>query len=518
MSRVSRIHSLFVLAGLDIFDKKDTPSWLKEHPEIKKRNEIKKVFPAFGLKNFKDKVKYQTKDTSERERVVLKMLDDLRGQIYDIYREFIILDDRSDSPENLDVVRDLQFFRHASNALFTAETVEEAGKVKIVFEEPVSLNGRQIFRKGEGIFSAFNKINTILDKFSMKYPKLIANNPKTSLPSIDSIPSVKQFHKINVPNKEYYVVFSAGGDEGAWDICTMSMRGIRSCQSWEAPYEDLSPYNRSLVGSVLSKYVGIIYLTSGNETGHDYEKYGTRMIKRCLVRFVINTKKDNEKLIVLDQMYDSYDPVVAQMFIDALQKRTPLKVLNYSAKELTEDLPMATDLKVPGERTLQKLSPDEQPYKDLPFYAIQPPGLGDQWWKSVTETTRHLKFAAQDIYEGTLNKFDYDMVERLTDMLTGRTQKATNIVKAVTYGLDTYLRELIEKTDRMRVQADLRIKYIRTKMEQFFVLISRATLKEMCDILAIDMPAEAEHTPGKIRDSMDDVLFEYRMLFYKEFK
>lgn len=519
MAGLQEIYSLFSIAGLDIFDKKDAPNWIKEHPHIKKLKKLKKVFEVFGLSNFKDKVKYELKDTTEQDRIILDMLETLSSQVRRIYQEFSLLDDE-DPVNGPDIRSMVRFLRGATNALYSARVVRPEGKAKILFDDPVSLNGREIFREGEGIFSAFNKINAVLDKFWKKYPNIETEViPKSNLvlPPIDSLLTVKRFHKTNTANKEYYVVFSASGDEGAWDICTMSQRGIRSCQSWEAPDEDLSAYNRSLIGSILSKYIGIIYLTSGAETGHDYEKYGTRMLKRCLVRFAINSKNENERVIILDQMYNIHDPIVAKMFVDALQKRTSLKVLDYSSKTIT-DMPPVSDLSVPGERTLQKLSPEEQPYKDIPFLAKEPAGIEDKWKESVFQTTGKLKLLAQDIYEETLEDLQVDMVERLTDSLTGTRNVSTNLQKAAVHNLDIKLLDLIERTYNMRVNYGLRIKYIQLKMNHLFRDLTRAPLAEMAANLNLKLPSEAETRPAHIRDKIDDAIHSYRMNFYDMFK
>lgn len=511
MTQFRDIRRLFVLAGLDILEK--SPEWIKDHPEIKKRKDIKKVFPSFGLNNFQELVKYQNKSTQEQDKIIHTVLEVLSSEVRKLYQDFITIPYSEDGLANASLRAMSRFLRAAANALYTARTDRSEGKTKLVFDDAVELEGRHIFRKNEGIFSAFNKIKNAVDKFWKKYPSIPGKETLHELPPIDLIPAVKKFHVSNIPNKDYYVVFSATGEQGAWDICTMSMRGISSCQSWEGKAEDLSPYNRSLVGSVLSKYIGIIYLTTGEES----EKYGSRMIARCLVRFAINSENKNEKVIILDQMYNAHDPEIAKLFVDCLQKRTPLKVLDYSGKEFV-DLPFITNISVPGERTLWRLQPDEQPYKDIPFLAKQPTMNRDSWKNDLFETTRKFKLVTQEIYDQTSNDIDIDLVEQITDSIVGIEDNTKNVQKAALYGLNRQLHRLINRTDEMQVSYDLRLKYIHLKMNQFFVTLTRADLPTMTSLLNMDIPTEAERQPAMIRGKIDEVIHEYRMNFYNMFK
>lgn len=85
------------------------------------------------------------------------------------------------------------------------------------------------------------------------------------------------------------VCFSAAGEEGAWDIATMSMRGISSCMRWG------SDHSNALVGSILDPCCGVIYLTSGLDKG-----MGAEMLARAVVRIVLVSKKPH---IMIDRIY-----------------------------------------------------------------------------------------------------------------------------------------------------------------------------------------------------------------------
>jgi hypothetical protein len=62
-----------------------------------------------------------------------------------------------------------------------------------------------------------------------------------------------------------------------WDIATMSMRGIYSCQRWDGNSE----HKVRLVGTILDPCAGVIYLTDGTKT-----RYGEKMLARSVVRLV----------------------------------------------------------------------------------------------------------------------------------------------------------------------------------------------------------------------------------------
>lgn len=61
-----------------------------------------------------------------------------------------------------------------------------------------------------------------------------------------------------------------------WDIATMSMRGIKSCQGWS------SSHRSCLIGSVVDPYMGVAYITDGKT----FEGRGPRMLVRSVVRLV----------------------------------------------------------------------------------------------------------------------------------------------------------------------------------------------------------------------------------------
>lgn len=120
--------------------------------------------------------------------------------------------------------------------------------------------------------------------------------------------------------KNLQVVFSSDSDEGAWDIATMAMRGISSCQSWHAGRRS------QLVGSITDPCCGIIYLTDGDEA-----EYGTDMLFRSIVRYVVH--KDLGPCLFLERIYsqlteDEYTiRTINMLFACMLYRRSGLPVI-----------------------------------------------------------------------------------------------------------------------------------------------------------------------------------------------
>jgi hypothetical protein len=87
------------------------------------------------------------------------------------------------------------------------------------------------------------------------------------------------------------IVFSGSGNAAMWDIATMSMRGISSCQTWG------SYHAKHLIGSMADPYMGIIYMANRGNTSK-----GPRMSRRAVVRFVLNNKT-GKPAILLERVY-----------------------------------------------------------------------------------------------------------------------------------------------------------------------------------------------------------------------
>ena len=99
-------------------------------------------------------------------------------------------------------------------------------------------------------------------------------------------------------NKSLKIVFS----DHPWDIATMSMRGINSCQAWG---KIQSP---ALIGSILDPNMAIVYLTDGKA----HKSYGQRMLARCVVRLVVPSSKYGCLTTWSNQFYKTWIPTTTE--------------------------------------------------------------------------------------------------------------------------------------------------------------------------------------------------------------
>jgi len=144
-----------------------------------------------------------------------------------------------------------------------------------------------------------------------KYPAFIKNHKVFK----DFPETINVFAKIGLKNcsedigKGRSIVFSSK----PWDIATMSMRGISSCQSWTGSEGWILVMAKSkLIGSIADPYCAIIFITNGKKTD-----CGNKMLSRSLVRLVVD--KDSKPYLLLEQNYGSVGGI--KRFKELLSKR-----------------------------------------------------------------------------------------------------------------------------------------------------------------------------------------------------
>lgn len=498
---LNKIRQLFVEAGLQVFEDNPTPDWLKNHPAIQQQKELKKVFPSFGLSNFKEKVKLQGIVKEDKSVVISNLIEQVYDQLEKVYQNLNLV--WSDLPEDDPVLNKIMasyinLLERTKQTVNNIEPIIKDDKISLKLESDIELVGKSIFKHTDTIFVVFDRINKLMEQLIKNYPKVNTFGWDLLLPKIESLPAVKEFNKSNLPNKEYYIVFSGTGNQGGWDIATMSMRGINSCQNWGD-----AKFRSCLIGSILSKYVGIIYLTSGSE----FENLGTKMIKRCIVRFGVNTNT-KKPVIILDKMYDSYDPVIAEMFMDALGKRTSLKILNYAGKNITEEI---DDIKIPGEKTLQNLKPDEQPYKDLPILTQQPTSIKENL--THTELIEKFMILRSEIFHQANNsagnlKYSvyYENRANISELI--------EISMDTMYYLNSNLTNLINKISDHRLGGDFAYRYIAKKMQQVISSLKYLDTKTIMNKLGYK---KSDVSSEDFKDVFDNSVRIYNSIFNKLF-
>ncbi len=431
MTSIKRIQRLFKYS-VDILDQKGAPNWLRNHPVLKNKPKIKKIFPHIGLNSFREEVKLEINQIDKR-KIVEDVLNEISSTIISLRVTIATWSDELeyDYPRNehKEIVSKLNNFHKILYTLSTVIVRSIYSNDELTLIDEVK-EGTYHFRKGEKIFRVYGKIKKIYSELCNESPiKTYCNH---SMPDINNIPEVKKYNNLLGDNK-YYIVFNSD-DNGTWDVCTMSMRGITSCQSWDYETEgDRKPLQNALIGSILSKYIGIIYLTSGSKM-----VLGEKMLKRCVVKFVTH-KNTKIPYIVIDRMYDSYDTSIMKLFVDTLQKHTHVKVLDYAtayASNNDEDQPIPKeDLKLPPENEIEDLDDHELPYQDTPFQRKQ--NLRKEYPKEEnryltqekkTEAIKEKKMDAINSFNNNLMTIGFK-IERHTKNLIGWN---TNIVTSHT--------------------------------------------------------------------------------------
>src|ERR1039457_1057613 len=354
----------------DIFKDKVIPAVISGHPLFKTPRAFTKVFPSIGLSNFKDKASIEKclkdikKDGSYVFMLFVSMVDIVNRSQIELLQQVDVLqflsakEVREQQQEKINEIFEFSnILSSLKNLLdpYQPENLNESidlstGKISLKLSQSIKNNKEKVvFKKGESLFTIFNKIKD-------RSAKLGANK---TIP-LDQTNQFKIFSKENLPNKEFSIVFSSDGAEGAWDILTMSMRGIRSCQGWT------NDYPKCLVGAVYSKFVGIIYLTSGalSEDFPPYIKLGTKMMRRCIIRYAIDDS-NKKPVILLDKMYPDLDNDILKLFTDAISARTKLPVLYFDSR--TSPLAMVKNLYVPHEQFKHDFALRDLSYQDSPL-------------------------------------------------------------------------------------------------------------------------------------------------------
>jgi hypothetical protein len=293
-------------------DKKNKfPSFIKEHKVFKKFPKSIKIFPKLGLKNCEEKV---NKNNFLKEF----LLQALAGSI---------LEELNYSNTHN---KDINYIKNRIKVLIKNKPESFISKsLNLILPEKIESKNKQLsFKKGSDFFKALSDLNEVCYSISIDkhdYTKAL----------IPAIPNVKKMK----------VVFSSIGDSGLWDIATMSMRGISSCQKWG------NSHALALVGTMADPYAGIIYLTNGQKT-----KYGSKMLRRAVVRFVINKK--NKTAILIEQLYPREqvnDKATVLLFKSFLKNKTGGKYeVFYTGGDDEDNLGYSYD--IPSSKQVEYLS------------------------------------------------------------------------------------------------------------------------------------------------------------------
>jgi hypothetical protein len=293
-----------MITTAELFKTKKFPNWFADNPIFKKVDKIKKVFPSIGLPNSEEEI--QVDNIAPAKTAAKQLVAAIGGSIshrietlekYVAKKPEMSEARKAQSDKCLLMLKGILALMNNKPAFIGNVN----GRFTLKMPSDIVVNGEPVFRETQSLFRVYNRLNEYL-----------SNGHFSKMVKLEDMYQFKTFSTENVPNNKFKIVFSADGADGLWDIATMSMRGVKSCQSW-----DDGAYKHCTIGSVIDPYVGIIYLTSGAK----FSDHGSRMMKRCIVRFVIDSNT-NKPYLLLDNMYPNFDDNVFGQFAKFLKSKT----------------------------------------------------------------------------------------------------------------------------------------------------------------------------------------------------
>lgn len=326
-----------------VFADNKFPTFITNHAVFRNHKEIKKVFPEIGLPNCEKEIEVDNKKEAMDSAKML--LGELRTSIDERLRTINKFSTKKPDAIGNKRKKKLDNALKLLNGVKTAIAPKNIGKCLISNNGRVTANinvdvtdaeDKVTFKTGEGIFKIYNKLNEVL-----------RDGHFLAMEKIENLHSFKEFSSKNVPSLKYKVRFSSSDSEGLWDIATMSMRGISSCQSWG------TGNSTHVIGSMVDPFTGILYLTSGGK----FNEYGTKMIRRCIVRFLVDDKK-KIPFIALERMYPAMERGSLDAFIALIKERTDNK---FEVVYLPECRKASY---VPMSKIVNTLTAHDQPYRD----------------------------------------------------------------------------------------------------------------------------------------------------------
>lgn len=365
----------------EVFKGKKLPEFLATNRFFTTPHKYSKVFKSIGLANFKQEtniskavvdVKKQggyvwnllleLSRESGRAKDALELLSSKANFLLPKEQRIAMKEKSNERAQIIHTLSEIQIMCepvsgkpfHLTNGVIDSEN----GKIILrLGYDIVNSAGEKIHKKGGLIFKLYKKLIDQCIEHGVS---------ENSLIKLDAMNSYKIFCSENIADKKYQIVFSSDGPEGAWDIATMSMRGgdWKSCQRWTGEYP------KCLIGSILSKFVGIIYLTSGAKAEVPAEEAAyrdyicsnsTKMAWRSIVRYAYDLENKTPCLI-LDKMYPNKNIEAFRAFQDALHKRSNLPV--YYGPELSLK---TRNIYIPNDDLNKKIDYREKSYQDTPL-------------------------------------------------------------------------------------------------------------------------------------------------------
>ena len=263
----------------EIIKNEKYPNWIRNCPIFRDISSYTKIFPKIGLENNQSPL-----DKLLAESCAIDFLKD-------------IIDSPITKPESQSETTEAlcRFFARFKSTDYI--DIDRNRKITLLLSEDVPADsGKIVYRKGRRLFS------------------LLEDAAERGLcENLLDLDSFKDFGRLNIPTTSAQICFSTD----PWDLATMSMRGISTCQSWTGEWK------QKLIGSIVDPYVGMIFLSSGKSTD-----FGSKMLYRGIVRFAVEKNSDgNKPVIIIDHIYPEAFPEIEELFTEYLTTKSGLKTI-----------------------------------------------------------------------------------------------------------------------------------------------------------------------------------------------
>lgn len=316
------------------------PNIITQSNIIRSEVDIVKVFPEIGLENCKESIDIKF----DFDNVPLDKV------IYLAVRKF--LDEWRDNHaigglkglEQVKMSKTIHVLQELSRRFSKREGIECRGSRVILTTSIPSYDGKPLVKSGADVF----KLAKTLFTYGKKYVRTELVSPED----------------MKEQCKNLQIVFSADGIDGAWDIATMSMRGIKSCMRWEATQAV------ALNGSITDPCCGIIYITNGSKTA-----YGSKMLFRAVVRLALH-KTTLKPCLFVDRIYSTFyktkpgeigqfDEKIKSIFIEFLKKKVPNCTV--ADAQASDNNWLNSNYMLPNYTGSNFMSNNEYSYRDTPI-------------------------------------------------------------------------------------------------------------------------------------------------------
>lgn len=263
------------------------PKWLQNHPAIHHYIHIPKIFSTtLNLPDFRIAVNNSQPIENFRQFLQQQLLQ-LIQHLYPLSGAQNL--ERA-TIELLNQIINIQFWEQPKHQLLI----------------PIQTANKNLsFPIKTSIVKVYHKIRSEANQFSFHLPDLFTED------------TFKQYNK----RGQRTLVFSTEPE----DILAMASRSNwNSCQTLSNDKRE----NARVIGSALHSGIGITYLTHEQ----NFQARGEEILTRCLIRLAYDLQNNEQPILLIDQMYPSFDPILIQLFSKIFLDRSPIPV--YSVDRL----------------------------------------------------------------------------------------------------------------------------------------------------------------------------------------